>query len=146
MSRSSHISLSEKSALNNIRFIKKKLGDKVKQQEMISLQLKMFPQYLFKQPDDARAHLFFAQVLSESGRTNEAKSEAATAMELNPNDPLMLYNFACFYSKMGENQLAIEALKNSVKAGHEDYEWFKRDSDLDPIRNEPEFIKLMEGK
>ncbi len=134
------------SAYVDLRMTYEKLGDKVKQQEMISLQLKMFPQYLFKQPDDARAHLFFAQVLAESGRTKEAKSEAATAMELNPNDPLMLYNFACFYSQMGENQLAIEALKNSVKAGHEDYEWFKRDSDLDPIRNEPEFIKLMEGK
>ena len=113
------------SAYVDLRMSYEKLGDMEKQKETISKQLKIFPQYLFKQPDDARAHLLFALVLSESGRIKEAKSEAATAMELNPSDPLMLYNFACFYSKIGENQLAVEALKNSVAAGHEDYEWFK---------------------
>ena len=134
------------SAYVDLRMTYEKLGDTQNQNDIVSKQLKMFPQYLFKQPDDARAHLLFALVLAQTGRTKEAKSEAAMAMDLNPSDPLMLYNLACFYAQIGEKNLAVEALKSSVTAGHEDYEWFKRDSDLDPIRNQPEFIELMRGK
>ena len=134
------------SAYVDLRMTYEKLGDTQNQNDIVSKQLKMFPQYLFKQPDDARAHLLFALVLAQTGRTKEAKSEAAMAMDLNPSDPLMLYNLACFYAQIGEKNLAVEALKSSVAAGHEDYEWFKRDSDLDPIRNEPDFIELMKGK
>ena len=117
-----------------------------KAKEITAMELIFFPQYLFKHPDDARAHLFFAQALSISGRYKEAKSEAASAMELNPNDPLMMYNLACFYSFLNEKDLAIESLQKSINAGHEDYEWFKRDPDLDNIRSDPKYIELMKGK
>ena len=76
----------------------------------------------------------------------EAKSEAATAVELNPNDPLMLYNLACFYSLINEKDMAVDSLKKSIEAGHVDYEWFKRDPDLDNIRNEAGYLELMKGK
>ena len=65
---------------------------------------------------------------------------------MNPTDPLMQYNAACFYARVGENNLAIDTLKNAMAAGYQDYEWIKRDSDLDNIRKEPKFIELMKGK
>ena len=76
----------------------------------------------------------------------EAKLEAAKALELNPTDPLMLYNGACFYARIGEKRLALDTLKNAILAGHANYEWIKRDPDLDGIRTEPEYIELMKGK
>ena len=134
------------SAYTDLRMSYTRLGQKEKRTKLVEMELKIFPQYLFKHPDDARAHLFFATTLIEAGRNKEAKSEAATAMELNPNDPLMLYNLSCFYSMMNEKKLAIDSLARSIEAGHEDYEWFKRDPDFDNIKNEPEFIELMKGK
>ena len=134
------------SGYGDLRMSYTKLGETEKAAEAASMEMKIFPQYLFKHPDDARAHLLFAISLALAGRIKEAKSEAATAMELNPSDPLMLYNLACFYSQINEKKLAIDSLITSVKAGHEDYEWFKRDPDLDSIRNEPEYIELMRGK
>jgi adenylate cyclase len=134
------------STYTDLRMSYTRLGKLEKVKEITNRELKIFPQYLFKHPDDARAHLFFANTLTLAGRFNEAKAEAATAMELNPGDPLMLYNLACFYSLMNEKDLAVESLRNSINAGHVDYEWFKRDPDLDNIKNEPEFIELMKGK
>ena len=131
------------SAYTDLRMSYTRLGQKEKLNELVEMEMNIFPQYLFKHPDDARAHLFFATTLIEAGRAKEAKSEAATAMELNPNDPLMLYNLACFYSMMNEKKLAVESLGRSIKAGHVDYEWFKRDPDLDNIRTEPGYIELM---
>jgi predicted Zn-dependent protease len=76
----------------------------------------------------------------------EAKKEAAKALELNPNDSLMQYNAACFYSTMGEKQRAIETLKKAIASGWEAYDWLKNDPDFDNIRNEPEFIEILKGK
>ena len=90
--------------------------------------------------------MFYAVDLAQAGRVDEAKNEAARALELNPNDPLMLYNAACFYAQMREKSKAIAMLRDAIAAGYSDYEWFKRDNDLESIRNEPEYIELMKGK
>jgi serine/threonine protein kinase/tetratricopeptide (TPR) repeat protein len=134
------------SAYGDLRMIYEQIGETEKHKSALQHAIDAFPRYLASHPDDARAHMLFAMVLSESERKDEAKKEASVALELNPSDPLMFYNAACFYALMGEKKLAIEALKNSVAAGHEDYEWFKRDPDLNSIREEPEYIELMNGK
>jgi serine/threonine protein kinase/Flp pilus assembly protein TadD len=123
-----------------------RLDDKEKKAEALEAAIQMFPRYLSLHPDDARAHIFFAITLVRKGRLDEAKAKAARAIELSPNDPLMFYNAACFYSNIGETRLALQSLKNSIGAGYGFYEWIKRDPDLDSIRNEPEYVELMAGK
>jgi serine/threonine protein kinase/tetratricopeptide (TPR) repeat protein len=108
--------------------------------------LELYPRYLSKHPDDSRAHMFFAIHLAQEGMTEEAKTEAEKALEINPTDPLMLYNTACFYARMGEKKRAVSALRDAVAAGFANYEWFKRDPDIESIREEPEYLKLIEGK
>ena len=133
-------------AYNDLRMSYDRVGDKEKSDEILQILLKLYPKHLLKQPDDARAHMFFAIDLAMEGKTKEAKAEAAKALELDPTDPLMQYNASCFYAQVGEKHLALESLKNSIATGYEYYEWIKRDSDLDSIRNEPEYIELMKGK
>ena len=90
--------------------------------------------------------MIFAIVLTHTGKSEQAKIEAAKALELSPGDPLMMYNAACFYARLGEKNLALETLRNAVTSGFEHYEWIKRDPDLESIRNEPGYIELMKGK
>ena len=80
------------------------------------------------------------------GRMKKGWLRAAKALELSPGDPVMMYNAACFYAVLGEKRLALEWLKNSIASGNENYEWLKRDSDLDTIRGEPEYAELVKGK
>ena len=121
-------------------------NDKQKAAEQLAGNLELYPRHLSQHPDDARGHMFYAIDLVQSGKVEQAKAEAAKALELNPSDPLMLYNACCFYAQMGEKQLAVETLRNAIIAGYENFDWAKRDSDLEPIRNEPEYIELMKGK
>src|SRR6266852_2180603 len=123
-----------------------RLGETEKWNETLRKGLQMYPRYLSKHPEDARAHMFFALTLGMLKRLDDAKREAANALELNPYDPLMLYNATCFYARLGEKQLAINTLRNAVSAGYKNFEWAKRDSDLDAIRDEPEYVELMKGK
>jgi predicted Zn-dependent protease len=90
--------------------------------------------------------MFYATDLAKAERFEDAKREAAKALELNPSDPLMLYNAACFYARIGERQLATRALKGSIAAGYENFAWIKRDPDFDSVRNEPDYVELMRGK
>jgi serine/threonine protein kinase/Flp pilus assembly protein TadD len=106
----------------------------------------VFQNYLRKNPDDARAHIYNAVHLAAVNRKEEAIIEGQRALELNPGDSLMIYNAACLYSRLGDKKLAIKTLKDAIAAGQEDFEWFKRDPDLDNIKNEPEFMELMKGK
>ncbi|HTK82607.1 MAG TPA: protein kinase [Bacteroidota bacterium] len=131
------------SVYGDLQIVYARLGEKEKHKEILTMALVVYARYLSQHPDDARGHMYFATDLAQVGRRDEAKVEAAKAMELSPDDPLMLYNATCFYSQMGEKKLAIEAIKNAIAAGYANYEWLKRDSDLDPIRDEPEYIELV---
>jgi tetratricopeptide (TPR) repeat protein len=134
------------SAGSDLCLIYQRLGETAEAQKVIEANLDLYPKYLAKHPDDARGHMFYAIDLVSAGRRDEAKVEAAKALELNPSDPLMLYNATCFYAQMGEKRLAIESFRNAIIAGYENYEWARRDSDIDPIRNEPEMVELLKGK
>jgi TolB-like protein/Tfp pilus assembly protein PilF/predicted Ser/Thr protein kinase len=122
------------------------LGEKDKYNDILQAALQVYPRYLLTHPDDARAHMYYAIDLAQAGRTEEAKAEAAKALEMDPADPLMLYNAACFYSRTGERRLAVESLKGAAAAGFRYFEWVKRDPDLESIRNDPGYIELMKGK
>jgi len=133
-------------AYGDLRMIYERLGEKEKYDGILHALLDIFPRYLSRYPDDARSHIYYATDLAQVGRIGEAKVEAAKALELSPGDPLMLYNAACCYARMGEVRQAVDALRTSVVAGLEDYEWIKRDPDLESIREDPEFIDLTKGK
>jgi TolB-like protein/Flp pilus assembly protein TadD len=106
----------------------------------------LLPNYLLQNPDDARARIFYAATLAKVGRKDEAIREGATALELSPGDPMMLYNGACLYSRLGENDKAIMSLERAVELGYENFRWMQHDPDLDPLREDPRFIELTRGR
>jgi serine/threonine protein kinase/Flp pilus assembly protein TadD len=133
-------------AYGELRMAYERLGEKEKYKEILDRQLEVFPKYLTLHPDDARSHIYYGIELAQVGRIEEARAEIVKALELSPGDPLMLYNAACCYSRIGEKKLAMKSLKESVMAGLEDYDWIKTDPDFDSLREEPEYIELMKGK
>lgn len=134
------------SVYGDLQIVYSRLGETERYNQILQAGLDVYARYLLQHPDDSRGHMYYATDLVQVGRIEDAKAEAQRAMELSPDDPLMLYNAACFYSQLRESQSAIDALKHAFAAGYENYEWLKRDTDLDNIRNEPEYIELMKGK
>jgi serine/threonine protein kinase/Flp pilus assembly protein TadD len=134
------------SAYGDLQVAYEKLGLMDKWHETLDAALEMYPRYLHLHPDDGRAHIYYAIDLTKAGRVDEAKSEAMKAIQLSPDDPLMLYNVSCFYSRLGERLSGVETLKKAISAGFENFEWIKRDTDFDNIRDEPDYIELMKGK
>jgi serine/threonine protein kinase/Flp pilus assembly protein TadD len=130
----------------DLRMAYERLGNEKKYQEVLKTSLQLYPRYLTQHPDDARARMLFAQDLAQAGKASKAKEEAAKAIDLDPADALMLYNAACFYSRVGENAVAVDSLRNAIAAGYVDYDYIRRDPDLDSIRKDSGYVELLDGK
>jgi TolB-like protein/Flp pilus assembly protein TadD len=107
--------------------------------------LALLPNYLLQSPDDSRARMFYAVVLAEMGRKDQALREGTAALELSPDDPMMLYNCACLHSRLGELPRALELVRQAIAKGHVNFGWMRHDPDLAALRNDPEFIALTGG-
>lgn len=55
------------------------------------------------------------------------------------------YNLACVYSRLGEKKDALRALEAAVRNGVRDSGVIGSDPDLEAIRREPAYIRLLEG-
>jgi len=123
-----------------------RLGNFNEQKLTLEKLMDVYPRYLSQNPDDARAHIFYAIDLTLVGRIEEAKAEGKKAVQLSPDDSLMSYNVACLYSRLGDKATGIEYLEKAIKQGYTNFEWLKRDPDLENIQSEPGFVELMKGK
>ena len=81
--------------------------------------------------------------LFEEKRYDEAADLAAELVAANPGYPGLLYNLGCAESLAGRKAEAIEHLKQALEIRENYRSTLARDSDLDPLRNEPDFQALL---
>jgi serine/threonine protein kinase/Flp pilus assembly protein TadD len=95
-------------------------------------------------PEDVRARILLANHLAHYGRdTDEAIRHLQTAVALRPGDANTLYNAACTYGILGKKAEALATITHAFAAGYSNQDWAANDSDLDCLREEPEFRKLV---
>ena len=82
--------------------------------------------------------------LYEEGRYDEAADRARDLVAEHPQYSALLYNLACCESLAGRKADAIEHLRLALeKDGDAVRPYLAKDSDLDPLREEPEFQALL---
>ncbi|KAA3617750.1 MAG: hypothetical protein D8M58_00635 [Calditrichaeota bacterium] len=64
--------------------------------------------------------------------------------ELNITDSEPLYYIACDFALFGDKKRCIQTLQKAIDGGYFNYPAMLRQPDLDPVRDDPEFQKLME--
>jgi adenylate cyclase len=94
-------------------------------------------------PDDVRAHYMLAGALARLGQHEAGKVQIEAALRLRPDDYTTLYNAACYYSLAGEAERAIDLLERACDLGGGRRDWFEHDSDLDSLRDDPRFLRLL---
>lgn len=99
--------------------------------------------YLGNYPDEARAYIFLATASAWLRDLSAAREAGEKAEQLSPDDPVMMYNLACLYSILNEQDRAIAFLEKSIQNGRRDFEWMKRDPALENIRHHPGYLKLL---
>lgn len=99
--------------------------------------------HLNHHPDDIRALYMGANGLVAMGDREAGLLWAGRAMNLEPAEPMVLYNLACIYSLAQEPDRAMDCLDKAVKQGFTYSEWVDHDSNLDPVRNDSRFQRIM---
>ena len=96
-------------------------------------------------PENPRPAHLGAIALAELGELDRARDWAARAIAIDPDDVLTQYNGACFYSLVGDHDRAIDLLLAVLpRVDRQTKEWVKYDSDLNPLRDNPRFAKVLE--
>ncbi len=94
-------------------------------------------------PDDAHAYSMGAVALCRIGEKDKGLEWAERALNLDPDDAGIAYNVACLFSLEGETERAFVSLQQAVDGGFVRRDWFEKDPDLDPLRDDARFKELM---
>lgn len=105
--------------------------------------VELVEKHLLFNPDDARALYLGGLTLMALGNVGKAINWAERAHAIDPDDPGVLYNLTCIYSLEGKIEQALDCFEKAIQSGFASLEWIENDSDLDPIRNQPRFQKVL---
>jgi TolB-like protein/Flp pilus assembly protein TadD len=94
-------------------------------------------------PDDTRAWTMGAAVLAEMGEPERSGKWVGRALAVDVEEPIIEYNAACVYVRLGRFEDALRCLEASVGQGGLWAEWAANDPDLDPVRGDPRFVALL---
>jgi adenylate cyclase len=118
------------------------LGDAEKATDYRERGVTIAEEHLFLNPNETRALYMGANGLVSIGRIEAGLEWARRARELEPTDPMMLYNVGCIYALVGEIDEALTCLEQAVTGGLRQRGWFDHDPNLDAVRDHPRFTAM----
>ncbi len=79
-----------------------------------------------------------------AGRHAEVADQLEAIVEADPQYPMLIFNLACCESLLGRTDAAIEHVRRAIELSEEFRESARTDSDLDGIRDEPAFRRMID--
>ena len=83
-------------------------------------------------------------LLTQAGRIQDGLAIDRRLCELCPDESEVWYNLACSLALAGDREEALDTLEKAVCKGYSDAGWMLSDDDLEGLRNDPRFKKLLE--
>ena len=100
-----------------------------------------------KELDSELADKLFDLIYKEEeeleGEDSDKIDSYKQAIRIDPDDALAHYNLACCYSLLGNVNKALESLGRSIDLGFDDIKHIENDSDLNGLRDEAGYKKLI---
>ncbi|HXV00451.1 MAG TPA: TIR domain-containing protein [Caulobacteraceae bacterium] len=98
------------------------------------------------EPDHGGALGFLVNALAELGLADRARQWTRWAVLFDPDNLRLRYNLACALAGLNDAEGACDLLAGVVeKVGTGWLRWIRTDNSLDPIRDDPRFIALVEN-
>ncbi|MBU6417467.1 MAG: tetratricopeptide repeat protein [Xanthomonadaceae bacterium] len=119
------------------------LGEKQDEMKTRLGLLNTVERHLKLNPHDTRALQIGANNLYQVGEKQKALAMAEQALIQGRDEPVVLYNGACFYAMQGETDRALGLLEQAVRLGWGDRAWMEHDSELESLRDDPRFRTLL---
>ncbi|MGL4554627.1 MAG: TPR end-of-group domain-containing protein [Gemmataceae bacterium] len=111
--------------------------------DQFDFELAFYSGILARNPDYVDVLRVLGTLLSLKGRFADGLKVDKRLVTLRPADALAHYNLACSYARMNRRGLSIKTLRRAVELGYRDFRYIREDNDLDPVREDPRFRKLL---
>lgn len=114
-------------------------------QSQVDFEIALFRGILDHDPNYLEVLRVLSNNLAAKGRHAESLELDSRIVRLQPDDKVALYNLACSYSMVGMVDASIESLERAIVAGYDQFDYMGRDSDLEAVRQDPRFRRLLES-
>ena len=95
-------------------------------------------------PEDTDVMRVLGDLYTRTGAYADGLRMDERLSRLCAEDPVVWYNLACSLALSGRADDAFDALNRAVELGYNDYEWMKKDPDLNPLHGDPRFESMLE--
>jgi len=109
----------------------------------LDFELNFFTGILNNVPDYADVLRAQSANLTMKGQLKEGLRIDQALADLKPDDPDLQYNLACRYALLHQPDLALQVLDRAIGLGYRDFRYMIQDRDLESIRKDPRFRKLI---
>ncbi len=80
---------------------------------------------------------------TKAGRIADGLKMDRKLVRLEPGNPTAHYNLACSLALCKKRPDALRSLRTAVSLGYDDLDWMEQDPDLEILKGDPEFRKLL---
>lgn len=113
------------------------------QQGQREFEIEFFEGIVARQADYWEALSILGNHYTAAKRYTDGLAVDERLASLRPQDAVVYYNLACSYSLTGELPHALEALEKSLDLGYRDFLHIMRDKDLQEVRKDRRFKRLL---
>lgn len=115
-------------------------------QSQMDFEIEFLGAVLRRDPNYVDALRVMGDVLTRRGYHGRGLRVDQRLAKLLPEDATVRYNLACSYSLVGYVDAAIAELQRAVALGYTDYEHMRKDADLDNVRSDPRYQRLVKQR
>ena len=83
------------------------------------------------------------ELYTRTGHYEEGLNADLELTRICPSEAIAWYNLGCSYALISREKDALAALTKAIELGYKDIAWMSSDSDLESIRNHPQFLALL---
>jgi len=109
----------------------------------VDFELSFFGRILERHPNFVEGLRCHASNLVAKKRYHDSLQVERRIVQIRPRDSLAHYNLACSHALLRQPEQAFAYLRKALELGYHDIRYILQDRDLDSIRKDPRFRKLL---
>lgn len=116
---------------------------KKKKTQDLDFQMEFYEKIVAEKPDFIQALIALGEIYTKKGLYQKGLELDLKLSCLRPDNPIIHYNLACSLSLTGDVDGALRVMEQAVHLGYKDIFFMERDPDLENLRKDERYQKLV---